>query len=101
MSRVCDLAGVGVLSGNKVSHSNRKTKRKFLPNLQNITLTSEILGQSFQMRVAVRTLRTIESKGGLDNYLLDIATSKLTEKGQSLKSKVKKVAVQQEENRVS
>jgi large subunit ribosomal protein L28 len=70
MSRVCELTGVGVMSGNNVSHSERKTRRRFLPNLQNVTLHSDILDRNFKFRVVTRALKTIEMQGGLDNFLM-------------------------------
>ena len=90
MSRTCDISGVGVLSGNNVSHSNRRTRRKFLPNLQSVTLSSDILGQSFQMRIAVKTLRSVEAKGGFDEYLLSKPTRDLTAKAASIRAQIKK-----------
>jgi large subunit ribosomal protein L28 len=71
MSRVCELTGVGVMSGNNVSHSERKTRRRFLPNLQNVTLHSDVLDRNFKFRVATRALKTIEMQGGLDNFLVN------------------------------
>ena len=70
MSRRCELSGKGVLTGNRVSHSNIKTRRRYLPNLQNVTLQSETLGRAFRFRVATSALRTIDHRGGLDAYLL-------------------------------
>ncbi|MBP9791775.1 MAG: 50S ribosomal protein L28 [Rickettsiales bacterium] len=93
MSRKCDVANVKVASGNKVSHSNRKTKRKFNPNLHAVTLLSDTLKQKIRLRVAVRTLKTIEFKGGLDNFLLSQSARKLTEKALNLKNKIKKKLV--------
>lgn len=90
MSRSCDISGLGVLSGNNVSHSNRKTRRRFLPNLQKVTLVSDSLNSSFQMRIATKTLRSIEARGGLDSYLLSISATKLTDKAAKLKQKIKR-----------
>ena len=70
MSRRCELSGKGVLTGNRVSHSNIKTRRRYLPNLQNVTLQSETLGRSFRFRVSASALRTVDHRGGLDAYLL-------------------------------
>ena len=70
MSRRCELSGKGVLTGNRVSHSNIKTRRRYLPNLQNVTLQSEALGRSFRFRVAASALRTVDHRGGLDAYLV-------------------------------
>ena len=70
MARICELTGKGRMTGNNVSHANNKTKRTFLPNLQNVTLLSDALGQGFKMRVSTHGLRTVEHNGGLDNWLL-------------------------------
>ena len=70
MSRRCELTGKGVLTGNNVSHSNIKTRRRYLPNLQRVTLQSEALGRSFKFRVAASTLRTVDHRGGLDAFLV-------------------------------
>jgi large subunit ribosomal protein L28 len=88
MPRSCELTGLGILTGNKVSHSKRKTRRKFLPNLQQITLFSEALGQSFRLKIAIRTLRTVDFKGGLDGFLLLSQPRKLTATARSLRSKI-------------
>src|SRR5829696_7983652 len=69
MSRRCELTGKAVLSGHLVSHSNRKTKRKFLPNLVNVTLQSDALQRSVRLRVSANALRTVEHRGGLDAFL--------------------------------
>ncbi len=90
MSRRCDLTGVGVQYGHKVSHSNRKTSKRFMPNLQHVSLQSELLGTSVSLRVTAATLRSVEHNGGLDAYLLTTADSKLTEKGQRLKRQLKR-----------
>ena len=94
MSRTCDLTGVGVLSGNKVSHSAIKTRRRFLSNLQNITLRSDILNLDFNLRVAVRTLRTINKYGSLDSFLVNYGYNKLSEKGKALRRKVMKKLIE-------
>ncbi len=77
MSRRCAVTKKGVLVGHNVSHANNKTKRRFLPNLQPVTLLSESLGQSFHMRLSTSAIRTIEHKGGLDAYLMGTAPTKL------------------------
>jgi large subunit ribosomal protein L28 len=69
MARRCELTGKDVMSGHKVSHSNRKTKRKFLPNLTNVSLISDALGRTVKLRVAASALRTVEHRGGLDGFL--------------------------------
>lgn len=96
MSRVCDLTNRKKSFGNKVSHSNRKTRRTFLLNLHKVTLTSEILGKKFRFRVATRTLRTIDYKGDLDAFLLNTRTAKLSEEAQKLKRRLKKILAKQE-----
>ena len=78
MSRRCELSGKGVLTGNRVSHSNIKTRRRYLPNLQNVTLQSEALGRSFRFRVAASALRTVDHRGGLDAYLLKARDTELS-----------------------
>jgi large subunit ribosomal protein L28 len=92
MTRKCSLSGKTKLVGNLVSHSNRKNKRTFLPNLQMISLMSDKLKQSFQLRIATNTLRTIDSKGGLDEYLTMTANKDLTPEAIQLKKKIKKAA---------
>ena len=70
MSRRCQITGKGVLSGNNVSHANNRTRRRFLPNLQDSSLLSDILGTAVRMRLSTRAIRTIEHNGGIDAYLL-------------------------------
>jgi large subunit ribosomal protein L28 len=69
MSRVCELTGKAVMSGNNVSHANNKTRRRFLPNLVNVTLLSEALNQSVSLRISAHALRSVEHRGGLDAFL--------------------------------
>ena len=77
MSMQCQLTGKKYLNGNNVSHAKNRTKRRFLPNLQNISFSSEKLGKSIQLKVAASTIRTVEKKGGLDEYLLNTPNDKL------------------------
>lgn len=77
MARKCIITGKTVQTGNNVSHANNRTRRRFLPNLQVATLFSEALGRGIQLRVTTSALRTIEHKGGLDQYLTDTAKTKL------------------------
>ncbi len=70
MARRCQITGKGVMTGNNVSHAHNRTRRRFLPNLQRASLTSEALGESVRMRVSTSAIRTIEHRGGLDAYLL-------------------------------
>ena len=89
MARKCALTDKGVLAGNNVSHSNRKTRCRFLPNLKMVTLLSEVLG-AISLRIAANTLRTIDKKGGIDKFLLNTANKNLTEEAIKLKNKLKK-----------
>lgn len=93
MSRRCDLVDVSVMSGNNVSHSNRKTRRKFLPNLHQISFASEALGVDVNLKVAASTLRTINKYGNIDNFLINYRNNKLSELGQRLRAKVKRSLV--------
>lgn len=77
MSMKCELTGKMFQSGNNVSHAKNRTKRKFLPNLQNISFLSETLGKKIQLKVATSTIRTVEKKGGLDKFLLKTSNTKL------------------------
>ena len=77
MSMKCELTGKMYQSGNNVSHAKNRTKRRFLPNLQNISFLSEKLGKAIQLRVATSTIRTVEKKGGLDEFLLNTSNIKL------------------------
>ncbi len=90
MSRVCELTGKGRQVGNNVSHANNKTKRTFLPNLQNVTLISDALGQSVKLRVSTHGLRSVEHVGGLDNWLLKTSDEKLSAKARKLKREIRK-----------
>ena len=93
MSRCCELTGKAVLSGNNVSHANNKTKRKFLPNLCNVTLISDALGQRFRLRVSAHALRSVEHRGGLDAFLTKADDGDLSVRARLLKRQiVKKVA---------
>ena len=94
MSRVCELTGKGRLVGNNVSHANNKTKRTFLPNLQNVTLISDALGQSVKLRVSTHGLRSVEHVGGLDNWLLKTSDDDLSLRARRLKRDVRKASAQ-------
>ncbi|MCC7321058.1 MAG: 50S ribosomal protein L28 [Rubellimicrobium sp.] len=69
MSRRCELTGKGPMSGNNVSHANNKTRRRFLPNLQPVTLISDTLGRSFSLRISTAAIRAVDHRGGLDAFL--------------------------------
>ena len=84
------MTGKGVQTGNNVSHAHNKTRRRFLPNLQDTSLLSDALGRVVRLKLSTRAIRTIEHKGGLDAYLLGTADGKLPEEAQALKRKVKK-----------
>jgi len=90
MSRRCELTGKAVQSGNKVSHSNRKTRTRFLPNLVQVTLSSDILERPVKLRVSAAALRSVEHRGGLDNFLLKAADGELSAGALALKSEIKK-----------
>lgn len=88
MARRCEITGKGVQSGNTVSHSNRKAKRRFLPNMQQVTLRSDVLGQNVRMRITASTLRTIDHNGGLDNFLMTTHSKSLSEEARMLKRRI-------------
>jgi large subunit ribosomal protein L28 len=90
MSRICELTGKGRQVGHNVSHANNKTKRVFLPNLQNVTLMSEALEKSVKLRVSTNGLRSVEHVGGLDNWLLKTDDDKLSLRARRLKREVVK-----------
>ena len=90
MSRSCELTGKGVQSGNNVSHANNKTKRKFLPNLCNVTLISDVLGQRFRLRVSAAALRSVEHRGGLDAFLLKAEENELSMRARLLRRQIAK-----------
>ena len=92
MARRCTLTGKGVLTGNNVSHANNKTRRRFLPNLQNVSLLSETLKTTISMRICSSTLRTIEHNGGIDNFLLSTAKNKLTDEAKRIRRRIEKAA---------
>jgi large subunit ribosomal protein L28 len=88
MSRKCTITGKGVQVGHNVSHANNKTKRRFLPNLQVVSLQSDILGVPVRLRLSTRAIRTIEKQGGLDAFLAGTPDSKLSDEGRRLKRRV-------------
>jgi len=90
MSRRCQITGKGVLTGNNVSHANNKTRRRFLPNLQDSSLLSDILGAPVRMRLSTRGIRTVEHNGGIDAYLLGTPNARLTEEAKALKRRIKR-----------
>jgi large subunit ribosomal protein L28 len=90
MSRICELTGKGRLVGNNVSHANNKTKRTFLPNLQNVTLISDTLQRGVKLRVSMNGLRSVEHVGGLDNWLAKASDDSLSLKVRRLKREIVK-----------
>lgn len=91
MSRVCELSGKGPMSGNTVSHANNKTRRRFLPNLNEVTLISDILGQSFKLRVSAAALRSVDHRGGLDAFLAKAKEEELSVKAAKIKKEIARV----------
>jgi large subunit ribosomal protein L28 len=90
MARRCGITGKGVLTGNNVSHANNKTRRRFLPNLQETSFFSEALATSVRIRVSTSGIRTIEHNGGLDSFLLGTPDRKLPEEARTLKRRIAK-----------
>lgn len=98
MSRRCDLTNKCAQFGNNVSHAQNKSRRRFSVNLQNVSLESAALKQTIKLKIAVSTLRSIDFRGSLDNYLLATSNAKLSDKGIVLKKKVKKVFDQEKDS---
>ncbi len=90
MAKRCLVTGKGVLAGNTVSHAKNRKRRRFMPNLQNVSLLSETLGNAIHLRVSTRGLRTIEHNGGLDAYLLSTPNSRLTAEAKEIKQRIQK-----------
>ena len=93
MARRCGITGKGVLTGNNVSHANNKTRRRFLPNLQEASFYSDVLAAPVRMRVSTNGIRTIEHNGGLDAFLLGTPNRKLPEEAQVLKRRIARAQV--------
>jgi large subunit ribosomal protein L28 len=96
MARRCAITGKGVQTGNNVSHANNKTRRRFLPNLQDTSLLSDALGQLVRMRLTVHAIRTIEHNGGLDAFLLKTPDAKLTDEARRVKRRIEKAAARRQ-----
>ena len=90
MSRRCELTGKGPMTGNNVSHANNKTRRRFLPNLQDVSLQSEALGRSFKLRVSSAALRSVDHRGGLDAYLARAKDDELSVNALQIKREIAK-----------
>ncbi len=90
MARRCEITGKDVLTGNNVSHAKNRNRRRFLPNLQDISLLSDALGEMVRLRVATSAVRTIEKRGGLDAYLLSVSSDSLGKKARAIRRRIKK-----------
>lgn len=95
MSRRCVVSGKGVLTGNNVSHANNKTRRRFLPNLQETGVLSDALNQRVRIRVSTRGLKTIEHNGGIDAFLLSVCDTKLSTEALRLKRRIERALEKQ------
>ena len=89
MSRRCELTGIGPMVGHNVSHSNIKTKRRFLPSLKTVKVTSDALGQTFSLRISNAALRTLDFKGGLDAFLVGARDENLSPRALKIKRQLK------------
>jgi large subunit ribosomal protein L28 len=90
MSRVCELTGKGPMSGNTVSHANNKSRRRFLPNLNDVTMMSDALGRSFSLRVSAAGIRSVDHRGGLDAYLAKAKDDELSANALKIKKEIAK-----------
>lgn len=90
MSRVCELTGKGPMSGNNISHANNKTRRRFLPNLNEVSLMSEKLGRTYSLRISAAALRSIDHRGGLDAYLAKAKDVELSDRALKIKRELGK-----------
>lgn len=90
MSRVCELTGKGPMSGNNVSHANNKTRRRFLPNLNDVTLLSESTGKSYALRISAAGLRSVDHRGGLDAFLAKAKDAELSDRALKIKREIAK-----------
>ncbi|EDP62997.1 LSU ribosomal protein L28P [alpha proteobacterium BAL199] len=91
MARRCELTGKGVLTGNNVSHANNRTRRRFLPNIQETALLSDVLGQMVRLKLCTGAIRTVEHNGGLDAFLAKAKVSDLSQEARRLKKRIEKV----------
>ena len=88
MARRCELTGKAVLTGNTVSHANNTARRRFLPNLVNVSLLSDALGRRVRLRISAAALRTVEHRGGIDKFLLKARTGELSRRARAVKKEV-------------
>jgi large subunit ribosomal protein L28 len=94
MARRCELTGTSVMTGNNVSHAHNRTRRRFLPNLCNVSLISEALGRKIRFKVSAQALRTVEHRGGLDAFMMKAKNNELSLKARRLKRQIQKAQVQ-------
>ena len=90
MSKVCEISGKKPMSGNNVSHANNRTKRRFIPNLQNVKLYSSILQKYINLNITIRTMKTVEKNGGLDSYLIKTSNRNLADTAIKIKKQILK-----------
>jgi len=90
MSRRCELTGKGPMTGNNVSHAKNRTRRRFLPNLNDVTLASEVLGQTFKFKISAAALRTVDHRGGLDAFMAKAKDTELSDKALKVKKDIAK-----------
>ena len=91
MTRKCELTGKIVITGNNVSHANNKTKRRFIPNLQNVSLYSDRLEKKIKLKIATSTLRTVEKNGGIDSFLISTSSKNLSTTAKKFKKSITKL----------
>ena len=94
MARRCELTGTSVMTGNNVSHAHNRTRRRFLPNLCNVSLISEALGRTIRFKVSAQALRTVEHRGGLDAFMMKAKNSELSQRARRLKRQIHKAQAQ-------
>jgi len=90
MARRCELTGKDALAGNKVSHANNKTRTRFMPNLCNVSLISDAMGQTYRLRISAIALKSVEHRGGLDAFLMKADKAELSPKALKLKNSIAK-----------
>lgn len=88
MSQKCELSGVGVMYGNKVSHSQRKTRRRFEPNIKIVRFLSDLMGEQYRFKVNAKCIRSVEKTGGFDEYMLKVSDDILSDKAKVVKRKI-------------
>src|SRR3546814_9210444 len=101
MARRCQLTGKGVMTGNNVSHANNRTRRRFLPNVQETSLLSDALGRMVRLKLSIHAMRTVEHNGGLDAFLLKAKAAELPLEARRLKRAIAKVHARRSEEHTS